>query len=166
MAIFGEACRSPLDRVRQSVSRVMQPSAVARTLLLFSAASLVLTIAACSSSSTQDKSASARSSAQERLAWDRSIQDSSIQDRSVTHRMTAAHPRPGQTHRTNWTLFAQAPAAPDCEFKGSELHTVDADQWARLKLDWELHCYEQAEALARKRLQQLLASGKCRVESN
>jgi hypothetical protein len=165
MAIFGEARRSPLYRVRQGVSGVMQLDAVARMPLLLSAASLVLTIAACSSSSTQDKSASSQSSAQERLVWDSSRQDRSTQDRSVTYRTTAAHPRPGQTHRADRTLFAQQPA-PDCEFKGSELQTVDADQWARLKLDYERHCYEQAEALARKRLQQLLASGKCRVESN
>jgi len=167
MAIFGEA---RLYRVRQSVSGVMQRDTVARTLLLFSAASLVLTIAACSSSSSQDKSASSRSSVQQRLVWnsslqDRSTQDRSTQERSVTYRTAAAHPRPGQTHRTNRTVSAQPPA-PDCELKGSGLQTVDPDQWARLKLDYERNCYEQAEALARKRLQQLLASGKCRVESD
>ena len=167
MAIFGEA---RLYRVRQSVSGVMQRDTVARTLLLFSAASLVLTIAACSSSSSQDKSASSRSSVQQRLVWnsslqDRSTQDRSTQERSVTSRTAAAHPRPGQTHRTNRTVSAQPPA-PDCELKGSGLQTVDPDQWARLKLDYERNCYEQAEALARKRLQQLLASGKCRVESD
>jgi len=165
MAIFGEARLSPLYRVRQCVSGVMQFDTVARTLLLLSAASLVLTIAACSSSSSQDKSASSRSSVQERLVWDGSLQDRSTQERSVTYRTAAAHPRPGQTRRTNRTVFAQPPA-PDCEFKGSGLHTVDPDQWARLKLDYERNCYEQAEALARKRLQQLLASGKCRVESD
>jgi len=168
MAIFGEARLSPLYRVRQCVSGVMQLDTVARTLLLLSAASLVLTIAACSSSSSQDKSASSRSSVQQRLVWnsslqDRSTQDRSTQERSVTYRTAAAHPRPGQTHRTNRTVSAQPPA-PDCELKGSGLQTVDPDQWARLKLDYERNCYEQAEALARKRLQQLLASGKCRVE--
>ena len=170
MAIFGKARLSPLYRVRQCVSGVMQLDTVARTLLLFSAASLVLTIAACSSSSSQDKSASSRSSVQQRLVWnsslqDRSTQDRSTQERSVTYRTAAAHPRPGQTHRTNRTVSAQPPA-PDCELKGSGLQTVDPDQWARLKLDYERNCYEQAEALARKRLQQLLASGKCRVESD
>jgi len=180
MAIFGKARLSPLYRVRQCVSGVMQLDTVARTLLLFSAASLVLTIAACSSSSSQDKSASSRSSVQQRLVWnsslqdrstqdrstqDRSTQDRSTQERSVTSRTAAAHPRPGQTHRTNRTVSAQPPA-PDCELKGSGLQTVDPDQWARLKLDYERNCYEQAEALARKRLQQLLASGKCRVESD
>jgi len=170
MAIFGKARLSPLYRVRQCVSGVMQLDTVARTLLLFSAASLVLTIAACSSSSSQDKSASSRSSVQQRLVWNSSLQDRSTQyrstqERSVTYRTAAAHPRPGQTHRTNRTVSAQPPA-PDCELKGSGLQTVDPDQWARLKLDYERNCYEQAEALARKRLQQLLASGKCRVESD
>jgi hypothetical protein len=55
---------------------------------------------------------------------------------------------------------------PDCEFKGPEPDTVDADQWARLKLDYERHCYERAEEADRKRLEQLLASGKCLVKSN
>jgi hypothetical protein len=36
-----------------------------------------------------------------------------------------------------------------------------------LKLDYERHCYEQAEEADRKRLQELLASsGKCRLKSN
>ena len=43
---------------------------------------------------------------------------------------------------------------------------MDADQWARLKLDYERHCYEQAEEADRKRLEELLASGKCGVKSN
>jgi hypothetical protein len=51
--------------------------------------------------------------------------------------------------------------APNCELAEPELDTVDADLWVRLKLDYELHCYKQAEMLARKRLRQLLAAGRC-----
>jgi hypothetical protein len=58
------------------------------------------------------------------------------------------------------------PLPPDCKFNGQEPDTVDADQWARLKLDYERHCYEQAEEADRKQLEQLLASRKCRAESN
>jgi hypothetical protein len=125
--------------------------------LALSAASLVLTVAACSSNSAQNKSASTQVSAQGKFAQDRSIQD-----KSAIYRGATAIPRP---HRFNRTSIAHQPA-PDCEFKGPEPETVDADQWARLKLDYERHCYEQAEMRARKRLEQLLASGKCRVESN
>jgi hypothetical protein len=56
--------------------------------------------------------------------------------------------------------------APDCELPEPQPDSVDADLWARLKLDYERHCYKQAEILARKRLQRLLASGKCRIEPN
>jgi hypothetical protein len=45
-----------------------------------------------------------------------------------------------------------------------EPDTVDADLWARLKLDYERHCYQQAEMLVRKRLQRLLTSRRCRIE--
>jgi hypothetical protein len=40
---------------------------------------------------------------------------------------------------------------------------MDADLWARLKLDYERHCYKQAEMLARRQLRQLIASGQCRI---
>jgi hypothetical protein len=52
-------------------------------------------------------------------------------------------------------------AAPDCEFKGSEADVVDADLFARLKLDYERHCYQHAEAMVRSRLRQLQLSGLC-----
>ena len=42
--------------------------------------------------------------------------------------------------------------APDCEFDRSDLKTVDPDQWARLKLDYERQCYQKAEKVARERL--------------
>jgi len=134
---------------------------VARALLAVSAASLVLTVAACSSNSTQNKSASTQISTQQRL-----IERAPIQIQSPSYRAASARQRPQrQSHRANRTIIAHQPA-PDCEFKGPEPDTVDAEQWARLKLDYERHCYQQAEMLARKRLEQLLASGKCRAESD
>jgi hypothetical protein len=52
-------------------------------------------------------------------------------------------------------------AAPDCGFGRADLKTVDPDQWARLKLEYELSCYKEAEKTARKRLRQLQAATKC-----
>jgi len=144
----------------ESAGGLRRLNAFARALLALAAVSLALTIAACSSNSTQNKSASTQVSSQQRL-----IERAPIQDQSSSYRAASARQRPQQSHRANRTLLARQPA-PDCEFKGPEPDTVDADQWARLKLDYERHCYQQAEMLARKRLDQLLASGKCRAESD
>jgi hypothetical protein len=55
--------------------------------------------------------------------------------------------------------------APDCEFKRNDLKTVDPDQWARLKLDYERQCYKRAEKMARDRLRRLQqASNSCQIE--
>lgn len=51
--------------------------------------------------------------------------------------------------------------APDCEYRGSDLKTVDPGEFARLKLDFERQCYRHAEKLARDRLRQLQASRNC-----
>jgi hypothetical protein len=51
--------------------------------------------------------------------------------------------------------------APDCEFRGSDPKTVDPDEFARLKLDYERQCYRRAEKLARERLRLLQASKQC-----
>jgi tetratricopeptide (TPR) repeat protein len=47
--------------------------------------------------------------------------------------------------------------ALDCQIGGWEPDTVDADLWARLKLDYERNCYEQAEILIHKRVELLAA---------
>ena len=108
----------------------------ARTLVALSAVSLVLTIVGCSSPSTEQNNASYHSA--------------------------PTHPR-SQTRRIYLALLAPQ-SAPDCKFIGPEPDTVDPDLWARLKLDYETHCYRQAEKLVRKRLRQLQTSGKCRIE--
>lgn len=157
MAAIDHARRLVLHCMPESASQLRRLNAFARTILALSAASLMLTIAACSSNSTQNKAASTRVSAQEKF-----VQERPIEEKSAAYRSATAIPRPV---RPNRTIVAHLPA-PDCEFKGQEPETVDAEQWARLKLDYERHCYEQAEMTARKRLEQLLASGKCRVGSN
>jgi hypothetical protein len=183
MAGLGRARLLLLHCVRRNAGAARQLHPIAQTLLAFAAVLLVLTIAACSSNSAQERSASNQvpNQAANRI---RLIRES--RERSATYRAAAVHPRPGgQAHRSDRTLVAHEAAhevthesapesvgesihepAPDCQFKGPEPETVDADQWARLKLDYERYCYEQAEEADRKRLDQLLASGKCRVKTN
>jgi hypothetical protein len=50
---------------------------------------------------------------------------------------------------------------PDCEFRAVRQGTVDADEFARLKLAYERQCYQRAERAARQQLQELRASRAC-----
>lgn len=106
-----------------------------------SAISIALTIAGCSSYATTDKSAATN---------DKSIRNSTA---------SVVYPQSG-THGSHRALLASR-SPPNCELAGPEPDTIDADVWARLKLDYERHCYKQAEILARKRLRRLLVSGQC-----
>jgi hypothetical protein len=55
-------------------------------------------------------------------------------------------------------------AAPNCEFKRTDFKAVDPDEWARLKIEYERQCYQDAEKAARDRLSQLQASSTCEIE--
>ena len=46
--------------------------------------------------------------------------------------------------RPDLALLSPQPA-PDCEFKRSDLKTVDPDEWARLNVEYERQCYLDAE---------------------
>ena len=74
-----------------------------------------------------------------------------------------AHPD-FRIRRPNRALLISQPA-PDCEFRGTELKTVDPDQWARLRLDYERQCYQRTEKKVRDRLRLLQASSRCEIES-
>ena len=65
--------------------------------------------------------------------------------------------------RPDPALLSPQPA-PDCEFKRSDLKTVDPDEWARLKVDYERQCYQDAEKTARERLALLQTSSTCEIE--
>lgn len=65
--------------------------------------------------------------------------------------------------RPDLALLSAQPA-PDCEFKRSDLKTVDPDEWTRLKVEYERQCYLDAEKAARERLTLLQASSTCEVE--
>jgi hypothetical protein len=65
--------------------------------------------------------------------------------------------------RPDPVLLSPQPA-PDCEFKRTDLKTVDPDQWARLKVEYERQCYLDAEKAARERLVLLQTSSTCEIE--
>jgi hypothetical protein len=65
--------------------------------------------------------------------------------------------------RPDAALLAPHPL-PDCEFNRSDVKAVDPNEWARLKLEYERQCYQDAEKAARERLSQLQASSTCEIE--
>ncbi len=69
-----------------------------------------------------------------------------------------------QMCRPDRALFAPQPA-PDCGFGRSKLRTLDPEQWAYLKLEYERRCYKNAEKVARERLRRLQAATRCEVDS-
>jgi hypothetical protein len=57
------------------------------------------------------------------------------------------------------------PHAPDCSFDRAELKTLDPDQWARLKVEYERTCFQAAESSVRERLRLLQAANRCEAGS-
>jgi hypothetical protein len=55
--------------------------------------------------------------------------------------------------------------APDCVFGRPDLKTLDPEQWARLKVEYERQCYQRAERAVREQLRQLQAAMKCEKAS-
>jgi hypothetical protein len=68
-----------------------------------------------------------------------------------------------QIRRPDPSLLIPQPA-PDCEFKRTGVGAVDPNEWARLKIDYERQCYQDAEKIARERLRLLQASSTCEIE--
>jgi hypothetical protein len=65
--------------------------------------------------------------------------------------------------RPDPALLAPQPT-PNCEFKRADIKAVDPDEWARLKIEYERQCYQEAETAARERLSRLQGSAACEIE--
>ena len=52
-------------------------------------------------------------------------------------------------------------SAPDCRFGRPTLKTLDPDQWARLKVEYERQCYQHAEKVVHERLRLLQSASGC-----
>jgi hypothetical protein len=113
---------------------------LARTLLLLATIPPALAVAGCSGALVQ-----------------RDVTVYTTASETPAHRRAEPH-----SHRFRALLAAQPP--PDCEFRASDGDALDTDLLARLKLDFERHCYQHAEAIVRDRLRQLQVSGRCEIE--
>ena len=69
-----------------------------------------------------------------------------------------------QICRPNRALLVP-PHAPDCSFGRADLKTLDPDEWARLKVEYERKCYQTAESAVRERLRLLQAANRCEADS-
>ena len=87
---------------------------------------------------------------------------SNLESRPAPVSASAASPTEPPTCRPDRALLVPQPA-PDCGFGRPDLKTLDPDQWARLKLEYELKCYKDAEKIARQRLRLLQAATRCDV---
>jgi tetratricopeptide (TPR) repeat protein len=123
---------------------------VAGMLLALSGLSLAAMVASCSSPSTQGKSVSGLGELiQEKSIQEKSVQEKSTQEKSAAHRSVTAQPK---SERPPTRVPVVRQAAPDCELAGLEPDPIDAGLWARLRFDYERHCFEQADTLVRGRL--------------
>ena len=49
-------------------------------------------------------------------------------------------------------------------FGHSDLKTLDPDQWARLKVEYQRKCYQNAEKAIRDKLRRLQAANRCEAD--
>jgi hypothetical protein len=68
-----------------------------------------------------------------------------------------------RVRRPDPALLAPQPT-PNCEFKRADIKAVDPDEWARLKIEYERQCYQEAETAARERLSRLQGAAACEIE--
>jgi hypothetical protein len=64
--------------------------------------------------------------------------------------------------RPDPALLSPQPA-PDCAFRRKALKTMDPDQWARLKVEYERQCFRDAERAVRERLRLLQTANRCEM---
>ena len=70
----------------------------------------------------------------------------------------------GQICRPSAALLVP-PSAPDCAFRRSALKTIDPGEFTRLKVEYELKCYQKAEQMVRQRLRLLQTANRCQIAS-
>ena len=81
-------------------------------------------------------------------------------DRPTRAAPSQSRAAPSQSRTCQPAELASEPP-PDCEFRASDLKTVDPEQFARLKVAYERQCYRRAAQAERERLRQLRASKGC-----
>jgi hypothetical protein len=92
-------------------------------------------------------------------------QSSELQLRSEPAKFAAPSSQP-EPHLCRPATALLAPArAPDCVFRRAASKAMDPDEFSRLKVEFELSCYQNAERAVRRRLRELQAANRCLIAS-
>jgi hypothetical protein len=75
---------------------------------------------------------------------------------SETKKLTSRQTAKLQIRRSDAALLTPQPV-PDCQFRSDAAVAVDQVEFARLKMEYERKCYQEAEGAARERLTKLQA---------
>jgi hypothetical protein len=92
-------------------------------------------------------------------------QSSDLQQRSDPAQFAASSPRPEAHLCRPAAALLTPPRTPDCVFRRSASKAMDPDEFSRLKVEYELSCYQNAERAVRRRLRELQAANKCLIAS-
>jgi hypothetical protein len=88
-----------------------------------------------------------------------------LQSQSDPNRATPASERSDARLCRPAPALLMPPHAPDCSFKRAASKAMDPDEFTHLKVEYELHCYQNAEKAVRQRLRLLQAASKCQIAS-
>jgi hypothetical protein len=160
MAIAGPAQYADNRRCESAKTRLRLPgfAACVPKLLTISAVFCAMAVAGCARNQVRPEFNPARHEVRAAL----------VRAPVRAHRYTPSRYTPRRhaelrIHRPDPELLAPQPA-PDCEFTRTDIKTVDPTEWARLKIDYERQCYQDAEKIARERLRLLQASSTCEID--
>jgi hypothetical protein len=92
-------------------------------------------------------------------------QSSDLQQRSDPAQFAVSQSRPEPHLCRPAAALLTTPHAPDCVFRRPASKAMDPDEFSRLKVEYELSCYQSAERAVRRRLRDLQAASKCLVAS-
>ena len=79
------------------------------------------------------------------------VGSAAVQPRSTGNYSERRRYANARRYRPDAALLSPQPA-PDCEFRGANVEAMDATELARLKIEYERRCYQNAERAARDRL--------------
>jgi hypothetical protein len=125
------------------------PRKLAPNLLKLLAASCVVALAGCAQNPPPHAAAA--------LSALSALKTPSASVAQPVRRRTEPRDLQARIRKLDPTLLAPRPA-PNCDYKRTDLKTVDQDEWARLKTEYELHCYRETEEATRTRLGLLQSS--------
>jgi len=90
-------------------------------------------------------------------------QSSELQPRSEPTRLVASSSQPEAHLCRPAAALLTPPRTPDCVFRRAASKAMDPDEFSRLKVEYELSCYQNAERAVRRRLRELQAANRCLI---